>query len=151
MSFADLAIYDRRGRLNTAVDIRAVRGTTTEWAAELRRNLLSHGDSPLQEAHYFLIVTPERIYLWEDVGDVVEAIPPTHEYDAKALLAPYFARTRFTPGTVSGYAFELLVGDWVSDLLRIADGYQQPAPDWARDSEWLESMRNGRWEFEPAA
>ena len=63
---ADLALYNRDGQLIAVVEVKNKLGTSAIWAAQLRRNILAHGG--FQNAPYFLLMTPDRIYLWKDAG-----------------------------------------------------------------------------------
>ena len=42
-SYVDLALYDHDGRLTAVAEVKNKQGTSREWAAKLRRNLLAHG------------------------------------------------------------------------------------------------------------
>jgi len=55
----DFVAYDREGRVVLLAEAKNRRGTSEQWAAGLRRNMLAHGVLPRTE--YFLIVTPERM------------------------------------------------------------------------------------------
>lgn len=61
-SAIDFVVYDREGRVVLLAEAKNRRGTSGHWAAGLRKNMLSHGVLPW--AKYFLIATPERMYLW---------------------------------------------------------------------------------------
>ena len=41
---ADLALYNSHGRLTGIVEIKNKMGTSREWAARTRRNMLAHAD-----------------------------------------------------------------------------------------------------------
>ena len=82
---ADLAIFDRSGQIAAVAEIKRQLGTSCDWAAQVRRNLLAHGIRRL--AGYFLLITPDRLYLWKDAGTNPDKVPPTHEAD----MQPEFA------------------------------------------------------------
>ena len=60
-SSADLTLYDRDGRLIAVAEVKNKQGTSREWAAKLRRNILAHGRH--YNADFFLLVTPDRLYI----------------------------------------------------------------------------------------
>ena len=66
----------------------------------------------------FLIVTPDRLYLWKNAGTNPVEIPPTYEVDMPLEFAPYFESAGLDPNHIRGHAFELLVGAWLSDITR---------------------------------
>jgi hypothetical protein len=72
------------------------RGTSSEWAAEFRRNILAHFEA-FRGAPLFLLVTPSRLYLWKDAPtDLVDEsppVPPDYEVDGKLL----FSRISYGP------------------------------------------------------
>lgn len=146
----DLVLYGRDGRLAVIVDIRNKRGTTAEWAARLRQNLVAYDAVPA--ADFFLVATPDRIYLWKD-GQSETFLPPAYEVDARKTLASYFEKAGLDPEKISGPAFELLVAAWLSDLVRSRDlsGDAAREQGWLKDSNFLEVIRNGRIDFPAAA
>ena len=145
---ADLAIYDRSGKLAAVAEIKRRLGTSCDWAAKTRRNLLAHAS--LCNAGYFLLITPDRLYLWKDAGMESDQVPPTHEAEMQSEFARYFVDAGIDPGDVSGHAFELLVGAWFSEMLR-SEG---EAKDFAENRKWiaesglLSAVKDGRIEYE---
>ena len=144
----DLLLYDRENRLAATVDIRARRGTSREWAAQLRRNLLQH--EGFRGARFFLVVALDRIYLWPQSDTTPELILPTYEIEAEPVLNPYLVGTRVDLKTIGGPTFDLLVFSWLSALVYSRD----PAPSgqsWLEESGFLEAVRNGRLYDQAAA
>jgi len=144
----DLAIIDRRGKPIAMVEVKNRRGTSRTWATGLWRNLLAHGQrfAPLP---FFLIVTRDRLYLWKHSAERPAPSPPDLELDLGPVLRPYFEKLGLESETISGMAFELLVGAWLSDLTRLeepADGPQALA-----ESGFLASIQNGRLDDSVAA
>ena len=80
--------------------------------------MLAHAD--FGSADVFLLVTPDRLYLWKEAGLSPVPVPPTYEADTTTEFAPYFESVGVNPGDVSGHAFELVVGAWLGDLMRSA-------------------------------
>ena len=148
---ADLALYDCSGRLTAVAEIKNRIGTSREWAAQTRRNILAHGASC--NADFFLLVTPDRLYLWKDAGTEPVRVPPTFEADTQSEFASYFQRAGLDPRNVSGHAFELLVAAWLGDVIR-SEG---PAERFAGSQRWLAksgfhtAVKNGHVEFDAVA
>ena len=148
---ADLALYDPGGRLVALAAVQNKRGTSREWAAKTRRNILAHGG--FSDADFFLLITPDRFYLWKGAGIAPVELPPTHEVDAEAAFAPYFERTGVDPRSVGGYAFELIVAAWLGDVMRSAVSTEGRVDDrdWLARSGFGTAVRGGRIEYEAAA
>lgn len=145
----DIRLYGRDGHLVLVADIRAKQGTSVEWAAMLRRNLLEGEEFPAVK--FFLIATPDRLYLWKDSGKDPVLVPPTYIIDARSALKPYFERLG-NRAHISKEVFELLVTAWLSGLV-----YWRESPKgidreqgWLTESRFLDAIKNG-WIEVPAA
>lgn len=115
MNRFDFLVQDSAFRLSAIVEVKARRGTDADWAAQLRRNILAHGNVP--DAEFFLIVTTDRVYLWKGVGTEPRLAPPTHVLDAEPLFRPYLERAQIDLSRLSPEAFELLVASWLNDVI----------------------------------
>lgn len=145
---ADLALYDGSGRLTAIVEVKNRFGTSAVWAARTRRNILAHGGR--WRSDFFLLITPDRLYVWKDAGgDPVERLPE-YEADLGPVLAPYFENAGLDPRKVSGQAFELLVAAWLSDLTRSSSlpKDRKRQQDWLDESGFGTAVRDGRIEYE---
>lgn len=142
----DYALYDRMGQLAALVEVKGVYGESTEWASQLRRNLLTRG---VPAVSFFLIVTPDRIFLWKGYSGLGA---PNLEFDATELFAQYLPTTNpaMTRRLIRGQAFELVVFAWLSDLIR-DPGNPSFNPAALAASGFAEALRQGRIEFQDAA
>jgi hypothetical protein len=111
----DVIIYDRDGKSAAAIEIKKKSGTGQEWASRLRRNILAHSTG--WSARFFVIATPDRLYIWDQESASEPDDPPSSVLDARPLLAPFFERAGLEPEETAGHAFELVVGEFLSDLL----------------------------------
>ncbi len=109
----DFAAYDKDGNLAVVVEAILHLNTDAVWASELRRNILAHGALP--RADFFMVVVPDKIYVWNGRADP-QAEPA--EIDARDLFAPYFERIGISPETIVSAAYEQLVFWWLNDLAR---------------------------------
>ena len=144
----DLALYNGNGRLTVVAEVKNRFGTSPTWAAKTRRNILAHGGQ--WESDFFLLVTPDRLYVWKDAGiDPIERLP-TYEADTGRIFAPYFEDACIDPRQVSGQAFELVVAAWLSDLTRSSDSPKELTCDqgWLDESGFRAAVRDGRIEYE---
>ena len=147
----DIALYARNGQLMVVVEIKNILGTSRTWATQTRRNILTHGGSC--DVIYFLIVTPDRLYLWKNAGTNPAQIPPTYEVDMQLEFAPYFKSAGLDPNHIRGHAFELLVGAWLSDVTRSEKATGEIANDrsWLNKSGFRAAVKDGRIKFDAAA
>ena len=145
---ADLALYNSHGRLTAIVEVKSKMRTSSEWAALTRRNILAHGD--FSGADFFLLITPDRMYMWKDAGTDPVPVPPAYEADMTTEFAPYFESVGVSPEEVSGHAFELVVGAWLGDVMRSARRTGEDTDTLRRlvDSGLRTAVMDGRLEYE---
>ncbi len=103
----DLLVNNRNGQLTLVVEVKRKIDASPEWAAEFRRNILAHGTFP--EAPYFLMVFPDKFYLWSGVESHLDQSEPTYTIDAHPILQPYLEQTGLTADRISGQSLELIV------------------------------------------
>lgn len=148
----DFIIYDRDGQRVAIVDVRNTRGTSAGWAAQLRRNLQDFEPS-VWRAPFFLIATPERVYVWKEAwrepAPDSKPLPPYLELDGGTLFRPYLEKTRSRLEDLSGPGFELVVMSWLQDLVHPIPGLYPHAAQNTRDLG--EAVKDGRIDFPAAA
>jgi hypothetical protein len=148
---ADFVIYDRDGHPSVAVEVKRKLGTTRRWAAEFHRNLLAHGNGG--SVDYFTIVTPDRLYVWDENEKTGPMPDPTFEIPAEPAFEPYFRRTGLSAERVSGYGFEWIVRTWLNDLVDPFD-LSASAPSTSELEElspMIDRIRGGRVEQDAGA
>ncbi len=84
----DFIAYDDAGRVILLAEVKSRVGTSEQWAARFRRNLLEHGTLP--NARFFLIATPDRMYFWKQDHSVSAEEPPDFTIDATKEFKRYF-------------------------------------------------------------
>ena len=148
---ADFTLYSPGGRLAAVAEVKKKFRTSEQWATKLRQNLLAY--ESLSGADFFLLVTPDRLYVWKKKGKALKAVRPDFVVNAKTIFAPYFERAGINPDEVSGYAFELIVESWLTDLTRLEDSQQRSANGkaWLVESGLLAEIKDGRIVSEEAA
>ncbi len=107
----DLAVYDRFQRLIVTVEAKKKSGASEKWAAQTRRNLVVHAFYPL--ASYFLLVTPEKFFLWTSERNNLEETLPNFVENAEPLLKPHLEELGFNLREIDGYIFEQVVAHWL--------------------------------------
>lgn len=150
-SHVDLALYNRNGRLAAVAEVKNKLGTSREWASKLRRNILAHGER--YNADFFLLVTPDRLYLWKNATAAPPVVPPTYEIDTRPLFAPYFEKAGLNANDISEYAFELVAAAWLGDLARLEEQPEKLTNEqrWLVESGFLSAVKDGRIAYEEAA
>jgi len=146
----DFVIYDRDGQRVAIVDVRARGGASTDWAAQLRRNLQDF-EPVVWRAPFFLLATPERVYLWRDAWREPgsEAVPPDWELTGEDVFGPYLKKAHAKLQGLSGPGFELVVMSWLQDLVHPIPGLHPHAA--LNTLDLGEAVRDGRLDFPAAA
>ena len=140
----DLIVYDEKGQAVLLVEVKGRVGTSEQWAAQYRRNLLSHGTLP--RAPYFLIATADRLYFWkQDHSDSSEELP-TFTMNAVEEFKPYLEKHKLSPNEIGEQALELVLVSWLSDLQRTITRRlkQEPALHWLIESGLIDSLEGSR-------
>lgn len=144
---ADLSLYDADGRLTAVAEVKNRVGTSGKWAAQTRRNLIAHGLD--RRSDFFLLITPDRLYIWKHASHKPVEVPPTYEAEMGTTFAPYFEGAGIVPNEISGQAFELVVAAWLGDLARRTDKTDgNGEQDWLEQSGFREAIQHGHFELE---
>ena len=107
----------------------------------------SHGMLPWSK--YFLMATPERMYLWKQQQPNAAEAPPEFTIDAEKVFQPYFQKLHQEPSKIGPEAFELLVLTWLTDIARSGDHDLKEDASSAWLSELSGSLQEARIEMNP--
>jgi hypothetical protein len=149
--YADILVFDKNGQTALIAEVKNKRGTTSGWAAKMRRNMYAHNLLP--DAPFFLLALPDRFYLWNNARITNDASEPTHQIDPMPFLQPYFERSGVAPNSITGKSFELIIASWLNQVLRagsqqdLQDGNQ----DWLVSSGLFDRLTGGHLALETAA
>jgi hypothetical protein len=140
----DLAVFNRDDQLVLVVEVKNKLNTSPEWAARLRRNILAHGIFP--NAPYFLMVFPDRFYLWTNADTKYEDVEPTYTINARPILQPYFEQSGVTADQISGQSLELIVASWLGELIHSDKTPEElsESQQWLIDSGLYAAVAGGR-------
>ncbi|WP_353673550.1 hypothetical protein [Synechocystis sp. LKSZ1] len=147
----DLSVDNRNGQLTLVVEIKRKTNVSPEWATKLRRNILAHGTFP--KAPYFLMVFPDKFYLWSKAEAYHDQSEPTYTIDASPILQPYLERAGVTADQISGASLELIVATWLGEIIHSnqlpesLDASQQ----WLIESGLYTALVGGALEYEAVA
>lgn len=147
----DISVDNRNGQLALVVEIKRKINVSSEWAAALRRNILAHGTFP--KAPYFLMVFPDKFYLWANVEAHLDQSEPTYTINASPIFGPYFERAGVTAETISGQSLELIVSSWLGEIIHADKVPEQmdASERWLIESGLYDALAGGRFEYEAAA
>jgi hypothetical protein len=147
----DILLFDREGRRLLVAEAKNKRNTSPTWAAELRRNLLAH--EGFRHAEFFLVLTPDHLYLWRGMSADPVPVPPDYVVDSRPLFLPYLQRAGLDLDRISSPVFELMAISWLSDLVHSKRESETVGNDeaWLVQSGLLDAVRNGRLAHELAA
>ena len=112
-NIADMVVYDSNGQLSLIIEIKNKQGTSRQWAAQMRRNILAHGLLP--KTNMFLLALPDHFYLWKDI-DAADDVTPTYDINPEPLLKPYYEKVGLSPEKMSGESFELILMSWLYEI-----------------------------------
>lgn len=132
-NYWDLLVNNSDDQPTLIVEVKSKTGTSSEWAAKLRRNILAHGTLP--SVPYFLIVFPDKFYLWINNREVdaIEEKEPNYTIDASSILQPYFQKVGIQNNQIREQSLELIIVSWLNELI-----YSQEAlEDVKKSQRWL--------------
>jgi hypothetical protein len=142
----DLAVLDSFQRLVLTIETKKKFGVSEKWAAETRRNLVVHGFYPL--VTYFLLVTPEKFFLWTQDSNTAEETLPDFVVDATETLKPYLKELGFNIKQIDSRTFEDVVAHWLKyDVIYSMN--KKNLSDWLVKSGLAKSIANGTLLLEP--
>jgi hypothetical protein len=139
---ADLVTYDKDGQLALVVEVKNKTGTSSVWAANMRRNILAHGLLPNMK--FFLLALPDRFYLWRSPNNTPEIRQPDYEIDSTLFLEPYYKQLGLLPSGLGGASFELVIASWVSQLTQIDRTSIPQGLEWLEESGLFDVLVGGR-------
>lgn len=147
----DLLVNNRNGQLTLVVEVKRKIDASPEWAAEFRRNILAHGTFP--EAPHFLMVFPDKFYLWSGVESHLDQSEPTYTIDAHPILQPYLEQTGLTADQISGQSLELIVASWLAKIIYSEKSSEDidDSQRWLIDSGLYAAIAGGQFEHEAVA
>lgn len=139
---ADFVVYAPDDTICLVVEAKSTSNGSPEWAAELRRNLLTHRVVP--QAPYFLLALSRHFYLWKD-APATEAVLPHYQIDTQDMLPLYLRELSMPLDQLSGDGWEFVVAAWLDDLVGGPPRHDLPAPahQWLVESGLYDAIRNG--------
>lgn len=141
----DITVYSPEGETRLLVEVKTVEEADEKWARRFRGNILAH--FPEGKTPYFLLILPDRLYLWEPNSRPDAASDFTSS--TQSALGPYFEKVGSEK--LGGRALKFLVRSWLSDLVSFDRTEEEsPSLEWLSDSGLYEAIRGGTVEQELA-
>ncbi len=139
----DLIVYDDKDQAVLLVEVKGRVGTSEQWAAQYRRNLLSHGTLP--QAPYFLIATADRLYFWKQNHSGNSEELPTFTMNAAEEFKPYLEGHKQSLNEIGEEALVYILVSWLNDLQQtiVQKLKQEPALYWLVESGLIDSLAEG--------
>jgi hypothetical protein len=149
--YADILAFDKDGQLALVAEVKSKLGTSSDWAAKMRRNMFAHGSVP--NAPFFLLALPDSFYLWENTGRTSEIVEPTQKVNPQPFLQPLFGLTAASYQDLTEKSFELVVTSWLNQVLRAQSPQDllEENQDWLVSSGLFEKLTGGHLSLEAVA
>lgn len=149
--YADILAFDKNGQLALVVEVKNKRGTSSDWAAEMRRNLFAHGLLP--NAPYFLLALPDTFYLWKNTDNTSDPVEPMQKVNPQPFLQPYFGSSEITSNDLTGRSFNLVVTSWLNQVIRAQNTQElvNENQDWLISSGLYNQLAGGHLALEAVA
>lgn len=144
----DIVVFSPDDKIQLIVEVKSKQQTSDAWAAQLRRNLITHAILP--RAPYFLLATPDFLRLWRDTQDVDERQADV-KVQTTAVLRPYLSH--WGNAFPDEQSFELLIKTWLSNLVHShLEKHEAPSElGWVFDTGLYDSIRHGHVERQTSA
>lgn len=146
----DLLAFGPGGDIVLVGQVKSRLGTSEAWARGFRRNMLAHGTIP--RAPFFLIATPERLYLWKQDQPDQNDRPPEFTLDTRKEFQHYLGNSTRIFQSMGDGALELIVSSWLTEVAgrNPQQVKNDPSTRWLSDSGLLRTLEEARFEMNPA-
>jgi hypothetical protein len=140
---ANISVYGSNDNLQLVIAIKNQPDVSTDWAIQMRRNLLEHGLT--QNAPYFLLAHPEKFYLWENSKSVSYEAPPDYIIDAVEALTSYYNPLPRSFNEISHDYFDIFMDIWIRHLAKSQLNREEVGSGlaWLFDSGLYEIIKQG--------
>ena len=148
----DIVVTTESGEPVLVVEVTNRKSTSPAWAVTFLRNLLAHRMMP--SARYFLVATPDHLYLWKGIVADSEIAKPDYEAHSSSVIG--LDRSNGARGGVGlgEHTFESKVANWLAGLSegRVTQKKEnKQADEFLLQSGLLDAIRGGRIVVEAAA
>lgn len=110
----DIVIQNPDGKFVAVIEVKSYKDLTRDVATELRRNLMFH--TLLPQTPYFLLMSQDKGFLWEEAWRKGPESPPTYEFPMDNVITRY--RKSKQGEKPFGRELESLALRWLNDLAK---------------------------------
>jgi hypothetical protein len=139
----DITIFDAEGKVQLIAEVKKISLSETSAqlrrATEIRRNLLAH--SAIPNTPFLLIAFPDNFYLWKEETPDRDNKSADYHFKAKNTIKNYAKKHHISPQKMSPQEFELLVYDWLKDLVNSQSS--EDSLKWATRSGLYDAIKDG--------
>ena len=139
----DITIFNPEGKIKLIVEVKKIslteKSAQLRRATEIRRNLLAH--SAIPNTPFLLIAFPENFYLWKEEIPDRDNKSADYHFHAKKTIKNYAEKHHISPQEMSPQEFELLVSDWLKDLVNSQSS--KDSLEWATTSGLYDAIKDG--------
>jgi hypothetical protein len=140
---ADIVVRDSGGNLLAWIDVRNREDLSPEIAAVLRRNLVTHGYVST-DARYFMLVSQEFGYLWDEREARAGVLPSLPIVFSVGPIVRHYLPSLVDGDRLSGSQLELAITQWLWDLANtVEDRPREPETSLA-GTDFVRSIEGGR-------
>lgn len=123
----DIVITNKGGRLIAVIEIKNMRDLTANDIRNYRKNMITHGLLPL-DTPYFLLLSQEKCYLWDNRIQHEEESDPLFEFSMANVIKKYRPE-KLPEKWLSENVLELIVLRWLIPLTEIDGITLEEEPD----------------------
>ena len=148
LKLADIEVYSPDRRLQLVVEVKGKSDATPQWAAQIRRNLLSHLLIP--PAPFFLLASRDHFYLWKDGTAQLDAKLPDYVVDSRPIIAPYIDNTSIKLERIGDSSLQLIITSWLNLLVnsQLSPADISGTEKWLLESGLYDAIKKGSVEPE---
>ncbi len=152
-NYWDLLVNNRYNQPTLIIEVKSKLGTSPEWVAKLRRNILAHGILP--STPYFLIAFPDKFYLWKNNTEVnfINKREPDYTIDASPIIQPYFKRIGIQNNQIRENSLEMIITSWLNEVMYSEETIEElkDSQSWLIDSGLYSALTGGKINHEVKA
>lgn len=135
----DIIAQASDGSAVAIIEVKNREGLTHDLAATLRRNLLVHGLGGLRTP-YFMFVSQEVGFLWDQRDELRPDAPPTSAFSMQPVMERYAPWLK-AGERLGGAQLELIVAAWLNHLASDYTGSTQPLKDELEGTGFLDVLK----------
>ncbi len=134
----DLLIENEKGNIIAAVEVKNLPDFTREEAIQMRHDLMEY--EYLLPVPYFLLLTQDVGFLWNEGAQNDPNAPPAYEFPMKNVITRY--DTKAPKERLYGSELELLVVQWLDNLIEKPSQHLEEPEKTLALSGFSDSIRN---------